>query len=777
VANEENKSFEQKGPSPLRIALKLSNPAPRNLKELRVPEKLLAEELGRPIGTLPLLPLVESVKPERLAEMVERARRADPRVEFDPPDFSRWHQVECPADVDPDELAKALRQLEVVEATYVMRPAPLPVMPNDDPRFPNEGYLGAAPNGIDAKYAWGFAGGDGTGIAFVDLETAWNLNHEDLQAAGITLISGVSQLTFDHGTSVLGILRMVDNGVGGVGIAPESSGRVVSQYRTAGFTNYNTVDAMLDAVSGMSFGDVLLLEAQDYDPISGMGFWPVEIALPVFDAISLATALGIVVVEAAGNRSPSSGVNVGNDLDAYIGVTGDHFFDRNIRDSGAIIVGAGSSASPHTRLSVSNFGTRVDCYGWGQNVDTTTTDAAGTNNTLYTNSFSGTSSASAIVAGAAIVVQALAQATLGYRFSPRELRGILTTNGTPSNDPTNDKIGVLPNLKAIIGGSQLNLAPDLYMRDYVGDVGNPTAGVVSQSPDIIVKQARVTNPQATYGAGSGTENDPALSDDVETGQDNFVYVRLLDRGGSDATNVSVDVYWSPPATLVSPVLWNFIGSVAVGSVPTGNILTVSDAITWPSASIPTQGHYCFVAIAGNAQDPQPVSMRNSKPDIAFNSFDEYVEFIENNNNVAWRNFNVVTAPPPPPPGFYRLPFFISGAFDTGHVFDLETIAQLPEGSRAFVEVPDWLAEAWRPHVNNISEVEKTRTVRISLRTAGSHKLGSGILHTNSLAKCKLLVQIPEAARSRHAYEIAVRQIYKKTEVGRVTWRLGGPKKR
>ena len=43
---------------------------------------------------------------------------------------------------------------------------------------------------------------------------------------------------------------------------------------------------------------------------------------------------------------------------------------------------------------------------------------------------------------------------------------------------------------------------------------DPTTGRVSQSPDIIVRQAAVTDPQGTYGAGSGTENDPRLSQDV-----------------------------------------------------------------------------------------------------------------------------------------------------------------------------------------------------------------------------------------------------------------------
>ena len=58
----------------------------------------------------------------------------------------------------------------------------------------------------------------------------------------------------------------------------------------------------LDAADKMSFGDVLLIEAQEYDPEKKMiPLWPVEIADVSYDTIRLATAAGIVVVEAGAN--------------------------------------------------------------------------------------------------------------------------------------------------------------------------------------------------------------------------------------------------------------------------------------------------------------------------------------------------------------------------------------------------------------------------------------------------------------------------------------------
>jgi serine protease len=743
----------------LRIAVKLrrhGGEAPRHLSGL---EAFL--EKGGVRDALRLMPLIESLDARQLADLVDRAVRNDPT--YVPADFSSWQQVVCPAGMNPDELARAMRALDDVETAYVLRPLPPPVSPADDPRSTNQGYLDAAPNGIDARFAWGIAGGDGSGIGFVDLEQGWNLGHEDLAAAGITLISGLNKAYYYHGTSVLGEVLMVDNTLGGVGIAPAASGRVVSQWRTA--ASYNTADAILDAVAHMAFGDVLLLEAQETDPVGGEYFWPVEIVDGNYDAIRLATALGIVVVEA--------GCNGGYDLDAYTNLAGKKIFDRNtpadFRDSGAIMVGAATSAAPHSRLSFSNYGSRIDCYAWGESIDTTTTNSTGTDNTAYTTGFNGTSGASPIIVGAALLVQSVAEVSPGYRFSPLELRILLTTDGTPSANPADDRIGVMPDLHAIITNDRINLAADLYLRDYVGDSGDTTSGTVSSSPDLIVRQAAVADPQGTWGAGSGLEDDPALSQEVLAGQDHFVYARVLNRGGTPASAVSVDVYWSPPSTLVTPNLWTLIGTATLASVPTGNVVTVSDGITWPSGAIPGQGHYCFVGVSGNAQDPKPSP-------ATFSDFDQYLTYVENNNNIVWRNFDVVVGPPAgSPPGFYKQKFIVPGAFDTSRAFELQAIGRLPAGSRAFLEMPAWLADSLRPHVVEVKYDTRHGTARMPLHPAGVLRLGTAILHARSRAACTLLVEIADKSR-RAPYDFAVRQLYKQQEVGRITWRFAALKK-
>jgi hypothetical protein len=438
----------------LHIAVELKKRSKEHPKELGG-----LEGLGKWEGVLRLLPLIEELDLKGFAELLEKARHMNPKVEL--PDYSGWHQIITPAGLDPDKLVKALRKLEIVETAYVMRPAPPPVNPNDPLRIV-QGYLNAGKNGINAKYAWRFPGGDGDRIGFVDMEGGWNLEHEDLVQSSITLISGFNRDHREHGTAVLGEVLMFDNEIGGVGIAPGAKGRVISHWRTKTSPSPNYTSAIVKAVQTMDPGDVLLLEAQDLAPLGAKspdeetgeeaqakGYWPIEVAKGTYKAIKDATDFGIVVIEAAGNSR--------NDLDTYKSEAGERIFDTAIRDSGAIIVGAGTKASPHAPTGETNRGKRVDCYAWGEQIATTTSDEDGTDNSGYRLDFDGTSGASAIIAGAALIVQGLAQAKLGRRYSPQELRQILTTNGTPSDTPASDGIGVMPDLKAIIIAN--NLAP------------------------------------------------------------------------------------------------------------------------------------------------------------------------------------------------------------------------------------------------------------------------------------------------------------------------------
>lgn len=69
-------------------------------------------------------------------------------------------------------------------------------------------------------------------------------------------------------------------------------------------------------------------------------------------------------------------------------------------------------------------------------------------NNLYTSEFSGTSSATAIVAAVVASVQSMQLGRLGPRFPPTAMRKLVRMFGTPQgSDPR--QIGVMPDLKAI----------------------------------------------------------------------------------------------------------------------------------------------------------------------------------------------------------------------------------------------------------------------------------------------------------------------------------------
>jgi hypothetical protein len=716
--------------------------------------------------------LYASIEPEAIVRLVDRATQID--RDYEPPNFLTYFAIDCPPGADPEALAKLFSVWRAVQDVYVEGgPTPPPQLVNaaDDPRSANQGYLDAAPDGIDAEFAWtnggtGTPGADGAGIQFADMEQGWMLNHADLNAAGITLISGVNKQYRPHGTSVLGEVLAVDNTIGCVGIAPAATGYVVSQWRTN--TNYNTSDAILSAVSNLSFGDVLLLEAQT--TATGVaGYLPVEVENAVYDTIRLGSALGIVIVEAAGNGA--------NDLDTYTNAAGGQVLNRgsaDFRDSGATMVGAATSTSPHSRITVAthgwgtNYGSRIDCYAWGENVDTCRTNDAGTTST-YTATFGGTSSASPIIAGAALIVQGIAQANLGYRFSPAQMRSLLSdpAQSTASNTPATDRIGRMPDLRRIIQNNVLNLAPDVYIRDFVGDTGDPHTGSISASPDIILRQTAVANPQTAFGQGSGTENSNMLGHEAKAGQDNFIYVRARNRGGAAATNVIATVFWAPVSTLLTPDLWNLIGTVTIPNVPIADVLTVSNAIIWPAATIPAPGHYCFVGLIGNEDDPAP-------PTADFLDWGNFQRFIRENNNVTWRNFNVTPTTPSPPPGypeeFIVLPFLAPGAPDKGRVMGLEVAARLMKGARVWLEMPLYLLDAMHLRSLDLRPDEKRDVAWVPINPHGRSFLGEALFPARSRAELKLLIEIPEEMR-RYEGRVFVRQMFENEEVGRVTWHL------
>jgi hypothetical protein len=396
--------------------------------------------------------LLTSASSKKISELLNEARRKD--HSYRPPNFLNYYCIGCSEEEKVREALNLLNKSNEVEYAYVEThsASPPPGSSNSNPLEPYQWYLNEAPVGINARYAWQFPGGDGTGkVKFMDIEQGWIMDHEDIIINYLPSTGFSHHEHESHGTAVLGVIMMRNNEVGGIGITPHANGYLMSQWRPDG--TFNTADAIMAAIVHLNFGDILLLEAQSFDSLYTKKVWPVETLEANFQLIRLATALGIIVIEAAGNGMYSTG----NDLDDFIDHNGNNIFSRSkscFKESGAIMVAAASSDVPHRKINYSNYGSRIDCYAWGENVITAGSYPllSGLAKNTYSYKFSGTSSASAIVAGAAIALQSIVEEKYDLRIHPKQMRLILSDEkyGTASkHGHLADKIGVMPDLKKI----------------------------------------------------------------------------------------------------------------------------------------------------------------------------------------------------------------------------------------------------------------------------------------------------------------------------------------
>lgn len=373
------------------------------------------------------------------------------------------------------KLLEKLRALDSVEVAYI-EPVPevAAVEPgassSDTPDFEfRQGYLTEAPVGIDAYHAWTIPGGRGDGVNIADIEFSMDVNHEDLPALFVGV--GLDNTSYrDHGTAVMGVVGAVNNGFGVTGIAHNAQIGFVSH------SGIGVAEAIRQAADAVGRGGVIIIEVHYSSFVDTTcscnqgqcGYIPAEFFQGNYDAIRYAVANGVVVIEAAGNGSANL------DNPAYISA-----YDLAGReDSGAIMVG-GSEDDLRSPMCWSNHGSYVDVHGWGQNVATTGYGDlynAGTSpegfSRNYTGFFSGTSSASPVVAGAAASLQGVALAATGDYLSPAEVEEILVNTGTPQTGALGKAIGPLPNLRSatnhFLGLPPTTVYENVYIRGTAG---------------------------------------------------------------------------------------------------------------------------------------------------------------------------------------------------------------------------------------------------------------------------------------------------------------------
>ena len=384
-------------------------------------------------------------------------RRAEERSGIEMPNpnlFCFVHSEHADPKGTADLLAE-LRRLEIVEAAY-FQPIPFDAVDIAPTTMidvtPRQGYFRPSPVGIDVDMARRFAGGRGEGVRIVDVEAGWNTGHEDLPPMSFGYGINWGFVSGEHGTAVLGEIAAQENGFGANGIAPMSavgwsSVTNIDPLRPWLTYFYSVGSALLSSLNFLRQGDIALIEQHYPNAFAGpcpntcncsqFGYVAVETTPWDHAAIRLATAAGVVVVEAAGN--------------GQVMVTPASPFD-----SGAIVVGA--SNNDLTPACFTNFGPRVNVHAWGSMIGTLGTGeipslrANGADPLQwYTRSFGGTSGASPIVVGAAALVQGTRAARGLDKLTSEQMRSLLVATGTPQAAATvGTNIGPLPNLAAAI---------------------------------------------------------------------------------------------------------------------------------------------------------------------------------------------------------------------------------------------------------------------------------------------------------------------------------------
>lgn len=373
--------------------------------------------------------------------------------------------------VDFTVFIEKLKAFQEIEYCYEMNNSPIKpptdIAPATTNFEVNQTYLGPNP-GINMQYAWNL-GLSGTGIKVRDIEYGFNANHEELNsvnvsvAPGMTISSSATIAYTEHGTSVFGII-MADKGSYGVsGLAYGAQEMVLfPEWQQSG---YNRVFAVSQAIQNSQPGDVIIYEMQAYDASSNL--LPAEYDLTIWNLTKAATDAGIIIVEAAANGT--------RNLDSPTYAT---YMNRG--NSGAILVGAGTSDLNHEKMSYSNYGSRVDVQGWGQNVLTSGFTGVyflvgGDLNQGYTN-FEGTSSATPMVAGCVIVLQSYYHSLTGNYLSPLEMRNLLINTGIPQGNSAMGNIGPLPNMQAALNAIDAMLSVQSFEGFSAEFFPNPSEG-------------------------------------------------------------------------------------------------------------------------------------------------------------------------------------------------------------------------------------------------------------------------------------------------------------
>ncbi|PJA21208.1 MAG: hypothetical protein COX62_03030 [Deltaproteobacteria bacterium CG_4_10_14_0_2_um_filter_43_8] len=332
----------------------------------------------------------------------------------------------------------------------------------------------------------------GQGVMLVDSENGISFEHEDLNVRATKFENGGNyfsrprcapgfapeindcELWIEHGTSVMGVLGSKHQSrdgleeVGIKGLVPDSS-RIIQN------------PAGLAGITIVPEGSIYLLEYGQTISGNGRGLLNcddcVTPLLKSYMANDIATAIarGVTVISGAGNNAL--------DLDDESIYENEGMQRPNNESMESLIIVGASEGMDYTDQN-SEFrhsnqmrrgttcGSDVSLHSWGNFVVTSGYEYSGnllswietsgifpglpglpgTNNSYYVNNFGGTSSAAAIVAGAATLIQSYAKQQFGFPITryltPKKLKEILVVSGTDQHPGDECNIGKQPNVAA-----------------------------------------------------------------------------------------------------------------------------------------------------------------------------------------------------------------------------------------------------------------------------------------------------------------------------------------
>lgn len=370
-----------------------------------------------------------------------------------------------------------------------------------DPAFaPDQAHLDPAPAGIGARDFWSRdpsgASAAGKNTHLYAIEHGWDTRHADLlsrklgapiwgdNAANLPKPDITALRRINHGTSALSAAVGGIDTPGRVGVAPRvASVRLCSCYEAARDIGEHVAAAIAKVVHNKAQrgvnGAVLMLQVQrDFG-------WPTEVDLADFLAIRLAVRHGILVIEPAGNGA--------RDLSGL-----------PWPDSGALMVGA--LGAQGQRLASSNYGARVNAWAPGEGLRCSGAPltrgvpdySGGSHTTIRRDDFSGTSAATAVVAGLALCTAGRALSRNLANFTTMDLREWLRE---PLSEHRHLSLGALDDGLLVAAAPPL---PSLTLNK----LSFPWTRGASRLAGVC-NPLRVSNPQAGEGNTDVVERDPA----------------------------------------------------------------------------------------------------------------------------------------------------------------------------------------------------------------------------------------------------------------------------